>query len=344
VNFKSATDLRVSTSNSLGPYTVPGLVFDTRYEIIITPLVASAGSDYVESEQSLFGVGYVSTSPGDPLYPKVFTGAGLPNWASSFNWQSLSTAVAKNTAGQPFDAGDPTVSVTSVLSRRAAKPASGEQIRDYIELKFDKTGIANYVALHVYRREFSRNAGSTTTTEAKHNGVGRWERVIVSGGADTQTINLRMPTKFEEFNSLATAGTTTPIVKTPFISGYENTYVPVANNSNFTQLLLIVETTGGLSNKGVFVKCKTNNQNPGFTNMIDIVKPTIIEYATTQDIQDSDFLDGRFRKISEARTSLAFSNIMYAPFNSTIYFTTVGKYGYTLSGSYPTPVAGSAIV
>jgi hypothetical protein len=365
IDFTSATDITL-IGNTTRTYRLPDLLHYQAYEMILVPLVPSGNTDFVESNNCIMGVGYAHLNTGDPDYPGIFTANGDGNWRPRWNFQQFKTITAKNAAGTIFASGDPVVNVTGVFgvnkwNRYEFDPRYGQKqrISEFIEISFDRSGIANYESLYVYRRDYFGNAGASSTSEAKYYGVGRWERVIATAtGSNTQTINIRLPASYRQFNRYYELVNYKPYYGTEG-TGLYNDYtsigvpanvVPIKDNASGVQLLLVVKTTTSLSTKGVLIKLRNFDYNVARTNMLMNnsfpVRPEVIDYATTVNIRDSDFQAGYDRRLSDARTSIPEYNIYYRgcwlPTDST------GQprltYGYDLISGYPAVDSGSAVV
>lgn len=330
-----------------------GLKFDgTPYEVVITPQVVDGNTTAINANSSLIGSGYLTNDRTDPLYPQN----SMNNWVSNFRFEQMDTQKALQQLSTAISASG-VVSVTSCKSYRLTVP-NQNQIKEYIELQFDSTGIANYQDLYIYRRTFARNDGTTNSTFANYTGVGRWERVIVTGSG-AQTVNLRFATHFEEFNLYFERNRTT--FGTQLITNWANSFVPptlIAVNdgtSGIQQLLLVARTSAGLSSRGLLITGQTRSATSSITDWLInaqgyTVRPLEITYASYPNIQDADFIAGYGRRISEARTTaLAFNQIYYRDSvtnaRAWIGTTTYPDGGtFRLVESYPTPRSGPAIV
>jgi hypothetical protein len=170
---------------------------------------------------------------------------------------------------------------------------------------------------------------------AKYYGIGRWERVTTN--TSSGTINLRLPTDFNEFdNRYGVSGfaTSNPNLTRSYLgtNGYPsgtaadnsaNTnsrfLIPMCTDFARVQLLLVVTTNTATSTKGVLIKgqtltARTDAQQVNLLQNANgqSVKPIVIEMQSASDtnatlIRDSDFPDvngvNYRRKLSDARTT-----------------------------------------
>lgn len=338
-DFKSSADISVDSGLYTRTYNLSTLKHDTRYEMVITPLVFANGQQWQESNFSSYGVGYVSQNYSDPLYPTQFTGSNLPNWAPSWRWQSLDTGIATNTLNKTFNAANPLPSVTACIGYREAQflgTSTDKQykIREYISLTYDCSNISGFQSLAIYRRSFAFTPTNDAAV-AKYWGIGRWERVTTSTASGT--INLRLPTGHDEFdNRFGVSGfaTTNPNLTRGALStnGYPtgtaadnsaNTnsrfLIPMTTDFGRVQLLLVVTANGSTSNTGLLIRGQSLTAGTGASqiNLLQnangqAAKPIEVVYNSSTDSNAVNIADSYFpdvgginyrRKISDARTT-----------------------------------------
>jgi hypothetical protein len=337
-DFKSDGIHNIVDSGTFTPYySITEMAHDTTYEVVATPLVLNGSSSFVESNFSSYGQGRVSTNTTSVS----LTGIGqfsTPNWAPTWNWVQMDTGKATDTLNKTFAvAAQPIASVTSCIGYREAILSSSTQykIREYITLGWDASNIANFTSLKIYRRDFFRTP-TGASTEAAYYGIGRWEKLSVgSASVKSGTVNLRLPTGFNEFNAYygvtpLPSGADTTLTRgwSPLLAGdagvprglasdnSTNTNsrfcVPLSTNMSTVQLLLVAEISGVESTKGLLIKGQTLTAT---ANAGSVVFPATSRFevemqsatdVNAQWIRNSDFpLVGGInylRKLSDART------------------------------------------
>lgn len=375
-DFTSATDLATFTSGTTkyaGTYNVTGAKTDVLYEMAITPLVRANNLNYQEAKISSYGMGYVSFNKSDQNYPGIFTAGGAPNYAPFWRWQQIDTGIATNSLNKTFDANNPVASVTSCIgyenpidwNLQGQKKA---KVRQWVELKYDCSNITGFTKLYVYRRSFYRTP-SGLSTEASYYGIGRWERISTTTA--TGTLSLRFPMAWNEFDQkygvtgynisnptltqgyLSKNGRATGLASDNSVNGDSRYLIPMNNRFQDIQLLLVVETSVGISTKGLLIKGQSSNGLSSVNFLVNSngqsLKPTVLEMQSATDsnaqwIRDVDFplvngINYR-RKLSDARTTLvALSDIAYDDTGyiggSLSYTSADGYYDYILQAGLP---------
>ena len=298
-----------------------GIAFDQRYEVIITPIVVSGGVEQ-EATYSLFGTGLVHNRTSATDYPAT------DNWAPSFNFQVMDTKTALNTAGQAFAVANPTVDIISAdvrLSRvgntgslyyYVAPSTTTAERTPYIRLVYNGDKITGLSKIIVYRRErYGATWSTAATAYAKYWTVGRWEKTeITHTGTGNKTVNLRVPTAYQEFDPYYQVPGYTGRNLVAALSAAESAgTVPLATTGFVYTDLLIVTVTGAstVSTNGTFIRGKAAIVSSTSWTTVDLIspnKPTITAYATDALIADTTFDSGFNRRLSEARTTVATVN------------------------------------
>jgi hypothetical protein len=335
-DFKGAGVHNIVDSGTFTPYySITDMAHDTTYEVVATPLVLNGSTEFVESNFSSYGQGRVSTNTtGQSL-----TGIGqfaTPNWAPTWNWVQMDTGKATDSLNKTFAvAAQPIASVISCIGYREATLTSSTQykIREYITLSWSAINIANFTSLKIYRRDFFKTP-TGASTEARYYGIGRWEKLSV-GNASTKsgTVNLRLPTKFNEFNPYYGVtplpnGADTTLTRgwSPLLAGdagvprglaSDNSTnsdsrfcVPLSTSMLTVQLLLVAEVSGVESTKGLLIKGQILNGTGSVvfpaTSRFEVEMQSATD-VNAQWIRNSDFpLVGGInyrRKLSDARTT-----------------------------------------
>lgn len=339
----------LSTLTGLKMVEVWGLVFDQDYEMIITPIVVSGGTEQ-DSNFSLFGKGLVHNRTSAFNYP--FN----DNWAPSWSFVQADTKTATGGSGQSFDAGAPTLDIISMELFQSPvtntgyagfyKVGSSTVIRNqYIRLVYNGDKIANLTAVYVYRRNRSTSNGPTGSNGPPgvglHAGVGRWERITIAhSSTGNKIVNLRMPTSSSEFNSYygtnSTFYNTTNLTLTPV--GEDAGTVPLMSNTlGNTDWLIVPVISGTASSKGHLVRGQNIGTTSSKLNLMLPNKPAIVTYASEPTIQDSSYTAGYLRRLSEARTTPV-------GVNDWDYYTPRQIGGSTVTQVLTTPADGPATV
>ena len=316
-----------------------------RYEMIVVALVL-VGGQIVESTRALFGTGLVTNNVLDRNYSQQTNG----NWAASWAFELTTTTQAMRRIGNPFE-GDPNpvVNVQKLFSfsdyNLYLDIGASRRISDYIELTYDTGDIPNFSRLRIYRRTIGSNPGVGSPI-ANYWGVGRWDRVDVTG-TGVQTVNLRLPVNYTEFNRWYERvrpwnedDQGTGLYRTTNPPGL----IPITNFIREVQLLLQIELTTGVSTDAILCTFQ------GFTGQLDYQDqlqgrpiPQRIAVQSTFNIRDSDFLPGYDRRLSEARTTdIPYTSRSYGGGWATI----PGRFSapYPLVDGYPPVRTGPAIV
>lgn len=308
----SNPSVSLASLTGLSYHEVWGMLFDQKYQIIITPQVVSGGVTQ-DSNYSLFGTGYVHDRSAAADYPA--TG----NWTPSFGFVQMDTKTALGTTGQAFAAGNPTLDIismniyslptgtgTSGYSKVSSTVAARTQ---YVRLVYNGDKASGLTKLYIYRRSRTTLFGTTGwstlgVTNAMHYGVGRWERVEVThSGTGNKIVNLRMPTNYTEFDryyGISVASTT--LTRAPV--GEAAGTVPITVDTANTDWLIVAVVSTTESNQAHYIRGKAIST--GFTNvdLINPTRPTPITWASESTIADASYTLTYQRKISEARTTL----------------------------------------
>jgi hypothetical protein len=333
--------------------------FDTQHEMIIVPIVTLPGGNRGYSNVALRGVGYVHNRTTASDYPADTNWLPTWNFEQTTTQQALRLANQPFPAGSPTVSVRDVVGITGPgwtnynPTRVALTNPTQTRINQYMRIRFNKPAIGNYVKTWIYRRvggfhstTIGGNYGGIAS--AKYWGLGRWERIEVTdalyppAGDGTITVNLRGPTHLDEFDRYyqvagyndATKPTNTAANRalTNYLhnggwagAGWKPGRVPYwglrwASRDTFIEILIIVETTSGLSNRAIrFVPTFTawgGTNIPAELNVIPTDLPQTFDYSA-YNAYDAGYL----RNISEARTPVALNNLQlefnYPTWNST---------------------------
>jgi hypothetical protein len=321
--------------------------FDTEHEIVIVPIVTLPGGNKGYSNVALRGVGYVHNRTTASDYPANTNWLPTWNFQQTETATALHLAGQAFPVGSPTVSVKDVVGVTGSgwtnYNPTIVKLTNPTQTRinQYMRLRFYKPAIGNYVKTWIYRRV----TGFHTTTiggnyggypAAKYYGLGRWERIEVTdalyppAGDGLITVNLRGPTSIDEFDryyqvpgyndATKPTNTTTNRALTSYNYnggwagyGWKPGRVPYwglrwLNRDNYPEILIVVETTAGLSDRATrFIpnfQAWNTTAIPAEINLIPTDLPQIFDY-TAYNAYDS----GYQRNITEARTALALTAI-----------------------------------
>ena len=307
--------------------------FDQQYELIVTPITSA---NRALSNYSQRGVGYVHNRQSAADYP------ANTDWSPTWNFETLDTNTALRKAAQAFSSVNPTVSVQDVVGITGSGAGSytpgfidlttSVRLNQYMRIRFYKPAIGDYVQTWIYRRRsgsFVNTIGGGQFGSALYTGLGRWEKIPITDathapdGTGLITVNLRGPTDGSEFNPYyqvpGYSGTqftslTDPNLTTRAGQGWKPgriPYYPLSSGDayKYTEWLLIVETTSGLSSKAVrFVPVPMQiNYAPAQSNLVPANIPTIVDWAK----YNTDYTAGYNRRLDEARTLLAVGDLQY---------------------------------
>jgi len=295
-------------------YKVPEMLHNTRYEVVATPLVLYNNISNRDSNFSSHGVGLVSRSTTTPGYPTVEIGNLGPNWLGSWGWKQVDTGTALGLLAKQVDANNPVVSLSRCMARRnpILNSSTRLDIFQWIEITYNVPIITNFSKLQVYRR--SRRSASTATGEPLYYGTGRWELIETTN--QSGTLSLRFPISFEEFG---VRGTFPPVGNVTVgygsgvsglpkgnatdnaVHGESRFLLPLETLLQNVQLLFRVVTTAGTSTDAVLVQGVANTTGIDNVNLISPTLPQTVTISTTPTIQDSDYVLGNKRRLSEAR-------------------------------------------
>ena len=302
-----------NAAGTIGPIYINNIVYDQKYEMIITPQVSSGGTT-VNANVSLFGAGYVHNRSSSTNYPTD------GNWLQSWNVRQLDTNVALSTSNQTFPAADPVVSVLSCDTFKSKDTtnyiyttSTEHQLVEYVRLRFDKSNITGFQKAYIYRR--FRSGEYTSASTAKYYGLGgQWEVIEVtdathppSGGITT--VNLRGPisqTEFYPYYQVAgyESDPNYNNIKRPVPIINQGSKLPLETRVRNMEILIIVETTGAtLSGKATHIDgINTHNFN---NNWLTPNRPEVVDWTK----YNTEYDTGYFRRLDEARTNQAVGNL-----------------------------------
>ena len=236
------------------------------YQIALIPVVRYEGVR-TETYNGWYGEGKVFTvisSTGSG--PDITANA---NYFNRLNFRAIETAQLANVSTPPPPSANPVINVLS-FSRRTGSSATNPpptEPRDptnfrYFELVYNTDHIPNITNVRIYRR--SRNAtfgdtGSSSSTNLRHWGLGRWEFFDVDAaptatpvsGKNAVTIdgnivvNLRFPISAREFNQFVNE----PLFR---ITSPWNTGRPLTA-AELAEFVIVVTTTNGVSQEVAFL-------------------------------------------------------------------------------------------
>jgi hypothetical protein len=336
---------------------VDNIVYDQKYEYVITPQVMSGGS-IVDAKQSWYGVGYIHNNRSLPDYPSNY------NWNKNFNWQLIQTSTALQTIDASFPvpvAGDAVIQISAFETRQVPNVGEYANYSGYFELAhwhyvtFASSHIANFSKLHIYRRDARLNAGAGTTSNSVA-GLGRWERIVWNSGT---TLNLRGPTsgvfnggEYYWYFGVAGYASSFPtlkpsaIVSSPIYNSgkmINNFKTPIVSAKTAGQeFLFVVEFTDTtLSSKGLLVKTTAMTGSTP-VNQILGTRPVTVNVSDY-----NPYTAGLERNLNETRTT---ATVNAAPLgindiglSSAVPAATGGLGIVTKPLQYPTTYSGSAI-
>ena len=298
------------------PVIISPIVYDQKYEIVITPYVNVSGTKR-DADYSWYGVGYVNNSTTSIIFPPD------GNWNFNFNWQNVLTSSALqtiNTAFAPPVMADATVqlsqfdtyNVNGNYTSDSVDNGSSFVLQAYHKLGYSGVGITNYKGVRIYRRSVTLTAPSETTgTYAAYWGWGRWEYI------DTilTTATLRGPVVASEFNAYyQVAGGSGSSNLLAY--GYQGAYTGTLTNNNKKQIqpanlgnqqfLIVVQyTDNSFSTKGLLVnvaRSKASTPNP-----YNQLKPNLPQVVSLTSY--NSYTAGYLRNLSEARSVIANTGI-----------------------------------
>ena len=332
---------------------VDNIVYDQKYEYVITPQVMSGGS-IVDAKQSWYGVGYIHNNRSLSDYPSNY------NWNKNFNWQLIQTSTALQTIDAAFPvpvATDAVIQISKFETRSlngispsyagaAIERSSYFELSQWHYIEIATSHIANFSKLHIYRRDARLNpyAGNGANIYA---GLGKWERIVWNSGT---TLNLRGPTSGDEFNRYyQVSGYTTnyPTLKPQYTASVPATYntgkmainykLPIVPATTINQeYLFVVEFTDTtLSTKGLLVRTQ---QMPSSSLTFNHLSPN---RPITVNVSDyNPYTAGFERNLTDARTT---ATLNVAP----LTVNDIGFNSYIPSASkalqYPTTHNGASI-
>jgi hypothetical protein len=187
-----------------------GFRLNVKYEWTLSVLIASTGTDPVDADNCLYGRYTVpSNQREDNIYS--FFGWTIRNTreaigALKVTFPALPTVNPKSFIKRqvlPFDGNNGNV----FMSFKHTKSATGFPLNQYLKFRFQApaTGASHIVCYRRVKSAAGLNRTSTTTV-AKYNGLGPWEKVRVALSTLTtdaegfKTLNLRGPIDPEYFN------------------------------------------------------------------------------------------------------------------------------------------------
>ena len=337
-----------ATHNNIDTLYVDNIVYDQKYEYVITPQVVSANV-IVDASQSWYGTGYIHNNQSLADYPSNY------NWNKNFNWQLIQTSTALQTIDASFPvpvAADAVIQLSAFETRRLNNSYSAYGTywdrSTYFELAywhfitFASSHIANFSKLHIYRRDARRSAYAGISSNI-NSGLGRWERIVWNSGT---TLNLRGTTHGGEYNSYyqvsGYATTTFKVNNTGLMTNNKKVLINTAGTVNQQYLFIVEFTDTSLSTKGLLV---TTQQMPGSSNAFNQLSPN---RPTTVNVSDfNPYTPGAERNLNEARTT---ASLNVAPltandvgFSASVPASPSGTGTITKALQYPTTHNGNAI-
>jgi hypothetical protein len=298
------------------PVIITSIVYDQKYEIVITPYVNVSGTKR-DADYSWYGVGFVNNSTTSTLFPPD------GNWNFNFNWQNVLTSTALqtiNTAFAPPVMSEATVQLTQFdtfnvngnYSVTSVDNGTSFVLQAYHKLGYSGVGITNYKGVRIYRRSVTRTAPSETVGQyAAYFGWGRWEYV------DTilTTATLRGPVVSAEFNpyyQVAGGSGSSNLLAYGYQGGYTGTLtnnnkkqIQPANAGNQQFLIVVQFTDNSFSTKGLLVNVARNvSSSPNPYNQLKPNLPQVVSLASY-----NSYTGGYFRNLSEARSVIASTGI-----------------------------------
>jgi hypothetical protein len=312
---------------------VDNIVYDQKYEYVITPQVMSGGS-IVDASQSWYGTGYIHNNRALTDYPSNY------NWNKNFNWQLVQTSTALQTIDAAFPvpvAADAVIQLSAFETRKLNNTNYGGATRDlgasfelgfWHYITFATSHIANFSKLHIYRRDARLLPGAGTSYNI-HAGLGRWERIVWNSGT---TLNLRGATSNSEYNTYyqvsGYATTTFKVNNTGLLPNNKKVSINTAGTINQQYLFVVEFTDTTLSTKGLLV---TTQQMPNFSSAFNQLSPN--RFDVPVNVSDfNPYTPGAERNLNEARTT---ASLNVAPL-------TVNDVGF--SGSIPASPSGTGTI
>jgi hypothetical protein len=335
-----------ATYNNIDTLYVDNIVYDQKYEYVITPQVMSGGS-IVDASQSWYGTGYIHNNRALADYP-------FYNWNKNFNWQLVQTSTALQTIDAAFPvpvATDAVIQISTFETRKLNNTNYGGAARDlgtYFELgfwhyiTFATSHIANFSKLHIYRRDarLSPYAGVSANPFA---GLGRWERIVWNSGT---TLNLRDTTHGSEYNTYyqvsGFATTTFKVNNTGLMTNNKKVLINIAGTINQQYLFVVEFADTTLSTKGLLVTTQAMPYSSITFNQLSPNRPTTVNVSDF-----NPYTPGAERNLNEARTT---ASLNVAPltandvgFSGFVPASPSGTGTITKPLQYPTTHNGSAI-
>jgi hypothetical protein len=220
-----------------GYYFIPALItYNAQFEYLLVPQVLFNGSK-VNAFKGWYGKGSINFTAGTTF----------PNYWQQLNFRLVDVASTLQVPTQVAAKTQVQVVEWSRIQRDGFGTSGPSQL--YFQLKYNATGVANFTRVEIYRRE--RNIQATDTYRNFY-GIGRWEKITVTGSNSSTTsglttVNLRTPLNHSEFNAYygapsgATQTNTSLVVNSLF-----STNKPLANPiaANFEYLIVTVTSTG----------------------------------------------------------------------------------------------------
>ena len=323
------------------PIIISPIVYDQKYEIVITPYVSVSGTKR-DADYSWYGVGFVNNSTTSIIFPPD------SNWNFNFNWQNVLTSSALqtiNTAFAPPVMAEATVQLTQFdtynvngnYSVSSVDNGTSFVLQSYHKLSYSGVGITNYKGVRIYRRNITRTAPAETVGEyAAYTGWGRWEYVDTTATSKT----LRGPVVAGEFNAyyeVPGRSGNTNLLAYGYQGGYTGTLpnnnkkqIQPANAGNQQFLIVVQFTDDSFSTKGLLINVARNvSSSPNPYNQLKPNLPQVVSLSTY-----NSYTGGYLRNLSEARSVLANTGIGLA-YNQPL--STAGtEAGITKFVTYPT--------
>jgi hypothetical protein len=349
---------------TVGPVTIPGIVYGEKYEYVITPLynTYSGGVPTLnESTKSWFLVGTLDTYNSQFYTQNNVNGS----WLTSFNPQPLETNIALGRVATSFPQADPTIQIVSfnaivdplkvggltstpnTYSQEFLEDASGYQMNSYLSLEYYHAHITGFQELYIYRRVNRPKATPRWTYE----GIGQWEKVTVTrtNGSGNVIANFRGPLSDLRFAAKLSGATYIPALtmnaklipsssppqiapsaaKAPSTTSPADLFYYSSPHNASTaghEYLFVVKANGVVSSKGLLVYGVASSPVTGgkIFNQLPGVRPQVVDVANY-----NNFPAGQLRNLDEARTAVAASKLA---FGASLYYADIN----TKVATFPT--------
>ena len=297
--------------------TITPIVYDQKYEIVVTPYVDLGSGTKGDADYSWYGVGFLNNTTASILYPAD------NNWNFNFNWQNVLTSSALQTINTTFTPpvmADATVqlsqfdtyNVNGNYTSDALDNGTSFVLQAYHKLAYSGVGITNYKGVRIYRRSINgASVNEITGSYSAYYGWGRWEYVDTTATSAT----LRGPTVYNEFNpyyQVPGGGGNSNLLAFGYQSAYNGNLgnnnkkqIQPANMGNQQFLIVVQFTDNSFSTKGLLIniaKSKASAPNP--YNQLKPNLPQVVSLSS----YDS-YTAGYYRNLNEARGVLASTGV-----------------------------------